>query len=436
MNMAEELAGANPEELIERRERALGPAYEHFYTKPLYLVRGDGVWLYDSEGRKYLDCYNNVPSVGHCHPHVVEALTRQASTLNTHTRYLHHGIVEYAEMLADTLPGELSTCMFVCTGTEANDLAYRIASTVTGNDGVIVTANAYHGNSTLVAAMSPEFGRKRAPPDFIVDVEPPYTYRGPFGADHPDVSGAYAGLVDDAIATLAERGKKPAMMIIDSIFDAKGILTPEPAYQQAVYRKVRDAGGLIVADEVQSGLTRLGDHYWGFMDSGVIPDIVTMGKPMGDGHPLAVVVTTPAIAAEFARHTDYFNTFGGNPVSAAVGKAVLEIVEREDLLSNVRESGNLLLAGLERLAGSHDLIGEVRGKGLFIGVELVRDRDSREPATEEAAAILESMRAKGVLISRIGRHRNILKIRPPLVFQKEHADLALQVLDRALVAVK
>ena len=420
------------ESLIERRKHALGPAYTHFYDRPLYLVRGEGVWLFDNDGKRYLDCYNNVPSVGHCHPYVVEALTRQARLLNTHTRYLHHNVIEYAEMLAATLPGELSVCTFVCTGTEANDLAYRIACAVTGNDGAIVTANAYHGGSTLVSALSPEFSREHEMPDFVVDVEPPYTYRGPFGEDHPDPAAAYADLVDDAIETLCGRGRNPAMMIIDSIFDAKGILTPPPAYQQAVYRKVRAAGGLIVADEVQSGLCRLGDHYWGFEDSGVVPDIVTMGKPMGDGHPLAVVVTTPAIAKAFAERSEYFNTFGGNPVSTAVGKAVLEVVEREGILANVKETGDYLKAGLQELAETHDLIGEVRGKGFFLGVELVRDRAGKEPATAAAAGIMERMREAGVLLARIGRHRNILKIRPPLVFRKEHADRVLEALDGAL----
>jgi len=420
------------ETLIERRRRVLGPAYTHFYDRPLYLVRGEGVWLFDNDGKKYLDCYNNVPSVGHCHPYVVEALTRQAKLLNTHTRYLHHNIIEYAEMLAETLPEDLSVCTFVCTGTEANDLAYRIATAVTGNDGAIITSNAYHGGSTLVAALSPDFGHEHEVPDFVVDAEPPYIYRGPFGEDHPDPAAAYAGLVDEAIETLHDRGRKPAMMVIDSIFDAKGILTPPPAYQQAVYRKVRAAGGLIVADEVQSGLCRLGDHYWGFEDSAVVPDIVTMGKPMGGGHPLAVVVTTPAIAKAFAERSDYFNTFGGNPVSTAVGKAVLEVVEREGLLHNVKETGDYLKAGLQKLAESHALIGEVRGKGFFLGIELVRDRVSKEPATAEAAAIMERMREAGVLLARIGRHRNILKIRPPLVFRKEHAELVLERLDAAL----
>ena len=410
----------------------MGAAYRHFFQRPLYLVRGEGVWLYDNEGRKYLDCYNNVPSVGHCHPEVVAALAQQAGTLNTHTRYLHHAVIEYAEMLADTLPGELGVCSFVCTGTEANDLAYRIASSVTGHRGVIMTEGAYHGNSTLVTELSRGSRSTRPMPDFVADAEPPYTYRGTYADDYPNFAVRYADFVDGAIDRLASNGHKPAMMIIDSIFDGKGILTPPPAYQQAVYAKVRAAGGLVVADEVQSGLVRLGDNMWGFMDSDVVPDIVTMGKPMGDGHPLAIVVTTPAIATEFARQSSYFNTFGGNPVSAEVGKKVLEIVQRDDLLNNVRETGRYLIAGLNELARTHSLIGEVRGKGLFIGIELVSDRATRQPATSETAAIVEAMRASGVLISSSGEARNILKIRPPLVFRREHADIVLGKLDAAL----
>jgi 4-aminobutyrate aminotransferase-like enzyme len=423
------------DQLIQRRERALGAAYSHFYERPLYVVRGEDVWLYDDEGKKYLDCYNNVPSVGHCHAEVVETLARQAATLNTHTRYLHHAIIEYAEALADTLPGDLSVCSFVCTGTEANDLAYRIARSVTGNHGAIMTADAYHGNSTLVAELSRPYECKRPLPNFVVDTEPPYTYRGPFDEAHPDFAGAYADLVDDAIDRLDGKGHKPAMMIIDSIYDGKCILTPPPEYQQAVYRKVRAAGGLVVADEVQSGLARLGDNLWGFMDSGVVPDIVTMGKPMGDGHPLAVVVTTPEIATRFAKETGYFNTFGGNPVSAEVGKKVLEIVLRDKLLDNVRETGSYLKAGLERLAATHELIGEVRGKGFFIGVEFVTDRIDKTPASQETSAMIERMREAGVLVSPIGRYRNILKIRPPLTFRKEHADIVLDKLDDALTRV-
>jgi len=423
------------EALIARRKRAMGPAYSHFYKEPLYLTRGEGVWLFDNEDRKYLDCYNNVPSVGHCHPDVVDAVTKQIGTLNTHTRYLHHAIIEYAEMLAATLPGDLSVCTLVCTGTEANDLAYRIARTVTGNEGAICTVGAYHGNSTLVSELSPEFERLRPQPDFVVDVAAPDVYRGPFGDADADYVQMYADLVDDGIAELAEKGHKPAMMIIDSIYDAAGVHTPPPEYQQKVYEKVRAAGGLVVCDEVQSGLTRMGDNYWGFMDSGVVPDIVTMGKPMGAGHPLAVVVTTPEIAAEFAKESDYFNTFGGNPVSATAGKAVLEVVARENLLANVKRSGDYLIAGFKKLADKHALIGDIRGKGLFLAVELVRSRETREPASSEAAAVVEHMRENGVLLALIGQERNTLKLRPPLVFTTEHADIALAALDDALSRV-
>ncbi len=421
-----------PDSLAERRWRSLGPAYRHFYEKPLHLVRGEGVWLFDAAGKRYLDCYNNVASVGHCHPVVVEAVTKQVATLNTHTRYLHETIVEYAEMLAGTLPGDLSVCMFVCTGTEANDLAYRIARAVTGNRGAICTTGAYHGNSTLVAELSPGFERKRPRPGFIADAHPPDTYRGPWNADDPDHVEKYASLVDEAIDDLAAHGHEPAMMIIDSIYDAAGVHTPLPAYQQQVHEKVRAAGGLVVCDEVQAGLARLGDNLWGFMDSDVIPDIVTMGKPMGDGHPLAVVVTTPEIAATFAKETHYFNTFGGNPVSAAAGKATLDIVLRDELLTHVKRVGDYLLAGLGDLSEKFALIGDVRGKGLFLAVELVRDRATQEPASRAAAEVVERMRESGVLVALIGPHRNTLKIRPPLVLTVEHADICLQALERAL----
>ena len=420
--------------LARRRAAALGPAYRHFYRDPLYLVRGEGVWLYDSGGKRYLDCYNNVPSVGHCHPYVVDAVSKQIATLNTHTRYLHHAIVEYAEMLADTLPGNLSVCMLVCTGTEANDLAYRVARAVTGNNGAICTRGAYHGNSTLVSELSPGFRRSRPRPDFVVDVEPPDAYRGLHGVAPLVVAEHYAGRVDDAISELAAAGHQPAMMIIDPIFDSAGVHTPDAAYAQRVYEKVRAAGGLVVCDEVQSGLTRLGDNYWACMDSAVVPDIVTMGKPMGAGHPLAVVATTPEIAQAFASETDYFNTFGGNPVSATAGKAVLEIVARDNLLANVKASGDYLLGGLRRLSETHRSIGDIRGKGLFIAVELVSDRTTREPATELASAVVEKMRELGVLTALIGRHRNTIKLRPPLVFATEHADIALAALDEALTA--
>jgi 4-aminobutyrate aminotransferase-like enzyme len=419
-------------ELLHRRKQAMGPAYRLFYQKPVHLVRGEGVWLYDSDGKRYLDCYNNVASVGHCHPHVVEALSRQASTLNTHTRYLHDNVVRYAERLADTLPGDLSVCMFVCTGTEANDLAFRIARTVTGNEGAIVTENAYHGNSMVVTELSSGEYPASERPDYLEAVEPPNPYRGAYRYGELALGAKYAGLVGGAIETLSRRGHKPAMFLCDSIFDSNGALTAPAGYFHKTYEQVREAGGLCVADEVQSGLCRLGDHMWGFEDSGVIPDIVTMGKPIGDGHPLAAVVTTPVIAEEFSRKFQYFNTFGGNPVSTAVGLAVLDVVEQENILQNVQATGAFLGGRLKALAEKHELIGDVRGKGLFYGLEIVRDRCTLEPGEVQAQQIREFLRDNGVLLSTTGPLNNVVKIRPPMVFSKSNAELLLDKLEQAL----
>lgn len=423
------------ESLLSRRKRAMGPAYRLFYERPVHLVRGEGVWLYDNEGGRYLDCYNNVAAVGHCHPRVVDALSRQAATLNTHTRYMHENVVRLAERLGETLPGDLNVCMFVCTGTEANDLAFRIAKTVTENEGAIVTEHAYHGNSIVVTELSTEEYPVSERPDYLATVEPPNEYRGAYLAGEPDLAGKYAAFVDDAIGELSGRGFRPAMFICDNIFSSNGILTPPPEYLQEVYRKVRRAGGLVVADEVQSGLCRLGDHWWGFEDSGVVPDIVTMGKPMGDGHPLAAVVTTPAIAEAFSRNFHYFNTFGGNPVSAAVGLAVLDVIEEEEILQNVNQVGQYLGQGLRDLAGKYEWIGDVRGKGLFYGVEIVSDRGTRRANEGKAVRVREFLRGHGVLLGTTGALGNVVKIRPPMVFSRANADFLLDKLDLALAGV-
>jgi 4-aminobutyrate aminotransferase-like enzyme len=420
------------QELIRRRDRVMGPAYRLFYDEPVHLVRGKGVWLVDDEGRKYLDCYNNVASVGHCHPRVVEALKRQASTLNTHTRYLHENVVEYAERLTGTLPGDLSVCMPVCTGTEANELAFRIARAVTGNRGTIVTGSAYHGNSYVINELSTMEYPASERPRYLEVVEAPCIYRGRYRAGETQIGAAYAALVGEGIDRLAGRQYQPALFICDNIFSSNGVLTPPPEYLQESYRRVRAAGGLAVADEVQSGLCRLGDHMWGFMDPAVVPDIVTMGKPMGDGHPLAAVVTTPGIAEKFARKYDYFNTFGGNPVSAAVGLAVLDVIEEEQILQNVKSVGDYLGSGLRTLAQQHEVIGDVRGKGLFWGVELVRNPDTREPADTEARKAAEHLRHNGILLGVSGPGKNVIKIRPPLVFSRENADQLLEGLKLAL----
>jgi len=433
-NKAGVLAGETT--LIERRKRVLGPAYRLFYEEPVHLLRGEGAWLFDAAGKRYLDCYNNVASVGHCHPRVVAALTEQAGKLNTHTRYLHENVVRYAERLGATLPGELKVCMFVCTGTEANDLAFRIARTVTGNVGAIVTEYAYHGNSMVVTELStaeyPAAGR----PDYLAVIEPPDPLHGPFRYGEPDLGHRYAGLVDGAIDELESRRTKPAMLLCDAIFDSNGVLTAPEGYFRAAYEKVRAAGGLCIADEVQSGLCRLGDHMWGFEDSGVIPDIVTMGKPIGDGHPLAAVVTTPAIAEAFARKFHYFNTFGGNPVSTAVGLAVLDVIEEEGILSHVHELGAHLGPALREMVKARGLAADVRGKGLFYGIELLRDDKTAEPAPELAGRVREHLRRNGVLVGTSGPHDNVIKIRPPMVISREQIDLLLGNLDQAFRALQ
>lgn len=430
MGMAGLTIGAMDEEtLLRRRERAMGPAYRLFYDRPVHLVRGSGVLLYDADGREYLDCYNNVASVGHCHPRVVAALGEQAAMLNTHTRYLHENVVRYAERLGATLPGELGVCMFVCTGTEANDLAFRIAQTVTGRKGAVVCGDAYHGNSMVVARLSTAEYPAAERPDWLEAAAAPDGYRGAHRYGDPGWGSAYAARVGDALAALARRGHAPAMFICDNVFSSNGILVPPPDYLQETYRRVREAGALVIADEVQSGLCRLGDHTWGFEDSDVIPDIVTMGKPLGDGHPLAAVVTTPAIAEAFAARYDYFNTFGGNPVSAAAGLAVLDVIEDENVLENVNSTGQYLRAGLEQLQDRFEIVGDVRGKGLFYGVELVSDRDSRTPAADKAAWAREHLRNNGLLISVTGPLGNVLKIRPPMIFEKQHADRLIDGLE-------
>lgn len=421
-----------PGDLMARRRRAFGSSATLFYERPVHIVRGRDIWLYDADGREYLDCYNNVPSVGHCHPHVVSALARQAASLNTHTRYLHEAVVEYAERIAATLPDELSVCFFTCTGSEANDLAFRIARTVTGAEGAIVTENSYHGTTIAGTDLSTMEYPREDRPVWLETIEPPDLYRGSFGGVHPEPGAVCAGQVGEAVAALERRQVRTAMLMYDSIFDAPGIHTAPPDYLRLAHAAVHAAGGLVVADEVQAGLCRLGDHVWGFQDSGVVPDIVTLGKPMGNGHPIGAVVTTPAIAETFTSRFSYFNTFAGNPVSAAAGLAVLDVVESEHLLANAGETGRALGMKLQSLAELHESVGSVRGKGLFWGIDLVSNRQTRAPDAEAARRVAEAMRREGVLIAASGPHGNVLKIRPPLTFRPAHTARLIAALDRSL----
>ncbi len=424
-------------EMVKRRQHHLGGSIL-FYHDPVHIVRGEGVWLFDEEGNRYLDCYNNVASVGHCHPDVVGALTKQASTLNTHTRYLHENVIDYAEQLTALMPAQLDVCMFVCSGTEANELAMRIARTVTGNRGAIVMESGYHGNSTLIDELStlahPDPARR---PQHVVGIEPPNTYRGPFTQSDGDdnyLAGAYAELIDPAIEKLNANGEGVAAFMCDTIFDTQGSLEAPKDYFKKVYQKVRSAGGLCIADEVQPGLCRTG-KWWGFEHYDVVPDIVTLGKPMGDGHPLAVVITSREIADTFSQKAFYFNTFGGNPVSSAVGLAVLDICKRKNLVKNCEQVGSYFRKQLQALAEKHQVIGHIRGKGLFLGVELVKDRTTKEPAYELAAQIPDAMKDNGVLMGMTGRYGNVLKVRPPLTFSNENVDSVIQALDKVLTTL-
>ncbi|MBU9868258.1 aminotransferase class III-fold pyridoxal phosphate-dependent enzyme (plasmid) [Rahnella aquatilis] len=411
-----------PKQVLEGRQQFLGGGYRLFYQEPLHVVRGEGVWLYDSEGRRYLDAYNNVASVGHCHPAVVEAITTQAAQLNTHTRYLNDAIVEFAEDFLTEFPPELRNLTMTCTGSEANDLALRVARQITGGQGVIVTSWAYHGVTSALAELSPSLGDGFEQGKNVWLTDAPDTFR------HP---GVFSAGVERALEEMKHAGVKPAALLVDTIFSSDGVFSPDPLDMQRAVGLVRAAGGLFIADEVQPGFGRTGSQRWGFARYGVTPDLVSLGKPMGNGHPVAGLVGRPELFAEFGRRQRYFNTFGGNPVSCRAAHAVLQILRREELQQNAQMTGAILREGLQKLAQRYPVIGEVRGDGLFIGVELVSDQRNT-PAPELAAFIVNEMRQKQVLISATGPAANVLKIRPPLVFQPEHATLLLQTLASVL----
>jgi len=421
--------------LLERRYRVLGRNSPLFYDKPLHPVRAEGVWLYDADGKRYLDAYNNVPHVGHCHPRVVAALSRQAATLNIHTRYLDETVVAYAERLTALFDAELSMAMFVCTGSEANELALRIARDCSGGMGIISTAWAYHGNTAAVIQVSSLFTpeSQRGPYVRTVPVMDPYRDRA--GRSDAQLAAAYADQVKHAIDSFTAAGIGFAGLLYCTAFSSEGLPTVPAGFMAKALEYVHAAGGFFIADEVQAGFGRLGSHMWGHQKLGVIPDIVTLGKPMGNGHPLAGVVARRDLINAFTGRNMYFNTFGGNPVSAAVGTAVLDVIEDEHLLKNALTVGDYTLAKLKQLAQRHVLIGDVRGAGLFFAVELVSDRNTKAPATAQTRRLVNMMRERGVLISRIGVHDNILKIRPPMVFSAPHADLLVDTLDQVLAAL-
>jgi 4-aminobutyrate aminotransferase-like enzyme len=419
---------ASTKAMIARRKRLLGPAYRLFYEQAVQFVRGEGVWLYDPSGLAYLDAYNNVASVGHSHPHVVQAISSQAAVLNTHTRYLHETVLDYAEKLLATFPVEIGHVMFTCTGSEANDLALRIARTCTGGTGFIATETAYHGGTSALVELSPSLGLPMPEESHGRLVPAPRP-------DGEDTGEIFARHVRNALDDMRQHGIRPAGLLVDTIFSSDGVFADPAGFLRPAVEAVRAAGGLFIADEVQPGFGRTGDHMWGFARHGLIPDLVTMGKPMGNGHPVAGVAARPEILVEFGARSRYFNTFGGNPVSAAAGIAVLEVIESEGLIENARRTGAYLFEQLQQLQARHELIAEVRGAGLFIGVELRHGGRDGTPATGESARIVNALRERRVLISAAGPHANVLKIRPPLVFGTDHADLLVRSLDQVLQAL-
>jgi 4-aminobutyrate aminotransferase-like enzyme len=418
--------GAATAATIARRDSLLGPAYRLMYERPLHIVKGEGPWLIDSDGRRFLDIYNNVTSLGHCHPRVVEAITRQAATLATNTRYLHDTILELAERLLATVPGtDLAHLMLTCTGSEANDLAYRIAKVRTGGTGIIVTETAYHGFTDAVSQFSPSLGVSVDLGAHVRLVPAPSAYH----AEGADLADRFTRDVQAAIADLRRHGIKPAMLIVDSMFTSDGIL-PDPAgFLQGAVAAIKAAGGLFVADEVQPGFGRTGEHMWGFQRHDVIPDIVTMGKPMGNGQPIAGLLVTQDAVAQFGRDSRYFNTFAGNTVSCAAAVAVLDTIEQEGLIAHATRTGTALRQGIAALAERYEAIGDVRGVGMFVGVEIVADRATRAPDRALTSRVVNLLRDKGILISGCAKGHNVLKIRPPLVLNGEQVDMVVQGLD-------
>ncbi|MEO0400610.1 MAG: aspartate aminotransferase family protein [Pseudomonadota bacterium] len=426
---------AETEAKIERRQRVLGPAYRLSYANPLHFVRGEGVWLFDDEGDAYLDFYNNVVSLGHCHPRIVEAMTRQASALCTNTRYLHDTIITYAERLTALFPEPLSQAMFACTGSEANDLACRIAKFQTGGEGFIITDFAYHGTTSLIASLSANLGPNMplGPTVRTVPAPAPARTSHATSGDVADVARGFTQNVQSAIDDLRRHGIKPAALLVDSLFSSDGVYPDPPGFLAGAVDAIRNAGGLFIADEVQPGFGRTGEAMWGFERHGVVPDIVTLGKPMGNGYPMSGVVLRPEIVEGFGACARYFNTFGGNTVAAANGLAVLDVIKDDDILSNVQSVGRYLGEALRSISDDH--FGQVRGAGLFFGVDIVENRDTMTPDPARAARIVNTMRDRNVLISLTGKDESVLKIRPPLVTSKSHVDQFIETLTAVIAEV-
>jgi 4-aminobutyrate aminotransferase-like enzyme/murein DD-endopeptidase MepM/ murein hydrolase activator NlpD len=422
-------------EIIAKRSKFLGKNQKYYYQNPINIVRSRAQFLYDENGRKYLDSLNNVTHVGHCHPKVVEAITKQSQLLNTNSRLVYEGIVRYAERLVDTLPDPLSVCYFVCTGSEANDLALRLARHYTGQHDMLILDGAYHGNTTAVEQISPNRfdgpGGKGAMP-FIHKIPQPNLYRGLFQYDDEKAGEKYGLEVQRIISELQAAGKGIAGMIAESLMGTAGQLVLPDGFLKHAFDHIRAAGGVCISDEVQVGFGRMGEKFWCFKTQDVVPDIVVMGKPIANGFPMAMVVTTPEIAEAYNTGMKYFNTFGGNPVACAAGLAVLDVIEEEKLQQHAGVVGDYFLKSLVDLKKQHKIIGDVRGKGLYLGIEFVKDHETKTPAKAENYYISERMKEKGIISYPNGNFDNCLKIKPPLVFAKQDVDYFVNTLDNIL----
>ena len=431
-----EIDNQGPTELMARRAALLGPSLSVSYNNKLKIVRGEGPHLFDETGRAHLDCVNNITHIGHCHPHLVAAQSKQAGILNTNTRYLSELVLDYAKRITNRLPDGLDVAYFVNSGTEANELALRIARHATGQKNTIVLDWAYHGNSQGAVDVSPyKFKRKGGfpQPDFVEIAEFPDPYRGPHKGLSENSGKAYAQSVAKCVEAIKSKtGNGASAYIAESISGVGGQVAYPQGYLKAAYEAVRAEGGICIADEVQCGFGRVGDHFWGFELQDVVPDIVVLGKPIGNGHPLAAVVTTRELAEKFANGMEYFNSFGGNPVSMAVGNAVLDVIENENLQSHAKELGAYILKRWSLLEDKYRFVGDVRGHGLFLGIELVLDRETLEPATELAGKIVNEMRERAILLSTDGPLENVLKFKPPMVFSRENADFLCDTLDEVM----
>lgn len=409
--------------LLARRERLLGAGVTTFYEDPVHIVRGEGVWLFDAAGRRYLDVYNNVPCVGHANPRVVDAMRRQTETLNVHSRYLHEGVLDYAERLTDLHADPITTVVFTCSGTEANEVAIQMARAATGGRGLICTDAAYHGNSTEVRKLT-RLHRQESPEFRSIPV--PQRYR-PIrdGLSGEELTEAYLSLLQEQIDGFAADGVPFAGALFCPILANEGLPDIPPGFMSRATEMVRAAGGLLICDEVQAGFARTG-RWWGYEASGFVPDIAVMGKPMGNGLPLAGVAASAELVNAFRSKTRYFNTFASSPLQAAVGQAVIDVIEDEDLTASVTAVGSYLRERLRAIGRETPAVAEVRGHGLFIGIEWVKDRGSKDPDPDGAEEVMNRLRRAGFLMGRSGQHGNVLKVRPPLVFGREHADLFLE----------